>query len=117
MLNNGSHLSTDEDDDWLIMPLAFAVAVWLTFRTRKEIVKGEEVDWAKAVLLLSIVLNFCALLVKFIGWVIYAKSGIDYGVLSILYLVCHSFSESLVIGLLVLLSFGWTISFLSGEDM
>lgn len=41
----------------------------------------------------------------------------DNGLLSILYLLCHSLSESVVIGLLVLLAFGWTISFLAGEEL
>lgn len=114
MFNDGSHLSEDEDDNWLIMPIALLVAVWLSFRTRSEIVKGDEVDYAKGSLLFSVLLNFAALLAKLVAWVIYAHTGTDYELLDILYLTCHSISEGLIIGLLVLLAFGWTINFLSG---
>jgi hypothetical protein len=116
MLNNGSHLSEDEDD-WLIMPLAFLIVIWLLGRTRLKLTLGDDVDWGKALLFMSILFNFVALMCKLVGYAIYAYSGIDYILLDILYLVTHSLSEAVVIGMLLLISYGWTVNFLTGEQL
>lgn len=48
---------------------------------------------------------------KTFGFLIYTYSGSDYGFFHVIYLLMHSVSESLVIGLVVLMGFGWTINF------
>jgi hypothetical protein len=54
---------------------------------------------------------------KTVGFLIYVYTGADYMVFHLIYLLMHSMSESLVIGLIVLIGFGWTINFKWGKDM
>jgi hypothetical protein len=48
---------------------------------------------------------------KTFGFLIYTYTGSDYGFFHIIYLLMHSISESLVIALIVLIGFGWTINY------
>lgn len=54
---------------------------------------------------------------KTIGFIIYFYSGADYLFFHVIYLFMHSLSESLVIGLIILIGFGWTINFQSSKNM
>lgn len=53
---------------------------------------------------------------KTFGFLIYTFTGSDYGFFHIIYLLMHSVSESLVIGLIVLIGCGWTINFTVIQD-
>jgi len=54
---------------------------------------------------------------KTLGFLIYVYTGADYMLFHLIYLLMHSMSESLVIGLIVLIGFGWTINFKHGKDL
>lgn len=113
ILNNGSHLSADEDN-WLIFPLMIGICLWLIFRNKKENKWGEDFDWAQFLLLSAVATNFAALFWKAVGFLIYRSSGHDYALFDIFYLAMHSLSETIVICLLVMISYGWTINYLNG---
>ena len=53
---------------------------------------------------------------KTFGFLIYTYTGSDYSFFHIIYLLMHSISESLVVGLIVLIGFGWTINFTIIKD-
>ncbi len=53
---------------------------------------------------------------KTFGFLIYTYTGSDYSFFHIIYLLMHSISESLVVGLIVLIGFGWTINFTTIKD-
>lgn len=54
---------------------------------------------------------------KYIGFVIYAYvSGEDYQFFDVMYLLLYSISDSVIMVLLMLLSFGWTVTFHSTKD-
>jgi len=49
------------------------------------------------------------------GFILYSYSGHDFGFFHFIYLLMHSMSESIVIGLIILIGFGWTINFMTIE--
>jgi hypothetical protein len=53
---------------------------------------------------------------KSFGFLIYSYTGSDYFLFHLVYLLLHSTSESAVIGLVCLISFGWTLTFRGGQD-
>lgn len=58
-----------------------------------------------------------ATLLKYLGFFIYAYiSGDDYQFFDFMYLLLYSVSDSIIIVLLILLSFGWTVTFNSTKD-
>ena len=115
ILNNQSHLSTDEDN-WLIFPLMFLIGVWLVMCNRKDNIWGEDFDWAKFLLLAAVGINLSALFWKAVGFAIYSSNGHDYAIFDIFYLGLHSISETVVLCLIVMIAYGWTINYLNGED-
>ncbi len=50
------------------------------------------------------------------GYLAYVYTGFDYSLFHFVYLFMHSLSESLVIGLIVLIGFGWTINFVTSDN-
>jgi len=64
----------------------------------------------------GIATQISSLIWKTFGFLIYTYSGSDYGFFHFIYLFMHSISESLVIGLIVLISFGWTINYTTIKD-
>jgi len=62
-------------------------------------------------------IGLVSLVMKFIGYAIYAWiSGSDSQFFDFMYLFLHSTSDSIVIVLLILLSYGWIITFNSLSD-
>lgn len=54
---------------------------------------------------------------KYIGFVIYAYvSGEDYQFFDFMYLLLYAISDSIIIVLLMILAFGWTVTFNSTKD-
>jgi len=51
---------------------------------------------------------------KSIGFVIYHFTGADYFFFQLTYLLLHSTSESVIVALVTLIGFGWTLTFKSG---
>lgn len=57
-------------------------------------------------------MGVASILFKYIGYVMYAyRSGVEHGVFDVFYLLLHAVSDSLLIILIMLLSFGWTVTF------
>ena len=65
---------------------------------------------------MGIAANISSLTWRTFGYIIYALTGFDYLFFHIIYLFMHAISESFVIGLLVLIAFGWSINYVKGKD-
>ena len=64
----------------------------------------------------GIATQISSLVWKTFGYLIYAYTGSDYGFFHAIYLLMHSISESLVIGLIIMIGFGWTINYSTIKD-
>lgn len=73
-------------------------------------------NWTKYILKISLWISIGSLGLKYIGHLIYANTGYSFQLFDILYLMVHGASDSLILFLLVLLSFGWTVTFLNSRD-
>lgn len=99
------------------MPLGVLVAVWLVGRLRKEVCsKDGEQDWPKIVLFAGVLSNLVALLCKGLNMAVYHYNGEDSGVLDVLYLTFHACSEAIVVGIVLLIAYGWTIANVSDPE-
>jgi hypothetical protein len=66
---------------------------------------------------ISLYFSISSLLLKYIGYIIYAYgSGSQHGFFDLMYLFLHSTSDSIIMVMLMLLSFGWTVTFNSTRD-
>lgn len=64
----------------------------------------------------GIATQISSLVWKTFGYLIYVYTGSDYGLFHLIYLLMHSISESLVIGLIILIGYGWTINYNTIQD-
>lgn len=64
----------------------------------------------------GIATQISSLVWKTFGFLIYTYTGSDYGLFHLIYLLMHSISESLVIGLIIMIGFGWTINYSTIKD-
>jgi hypothetical protein len=64
----------------------------------------------------GIATQISSLVWKTFGYLIYVYTGSDYGFFHLIYLFMHSISESLVIGLIILIGYGWTINYNNIQD-
>ena len=112
-LHNGSHFGEEEDDHWMIIPVIIVVGFWLMFSDKEflEHVAQGTPDYVKMVLFAGIATNMSSLFWKSIGYIIYYFLGVNYLLFHLIYLFMHSLSETIVIGLLMLLGFGWSINY------
>jgi len=53
---------------------------------------GEERDWAKLLLFITLVFNMVALVFYYIGFLLYTSGGYYYGFFDFMYLLFHSIS-------------------------
>ena len=65
----------------------------------------------------AICTNISSLIWKSFGYLIYYKFGTDYLLFHLIYLFMHALSETLVISLLVLIAFGWSLNYLNGPSV
>jgi hypothetical protein len=71
----------------------------------------------KWLLRMSMVFEIVCISFKYIGFIIYAYfGGEDYSFFDFIYLFLHSISDSIILVLLLLLSYGWTVIFKSTND-
>lgn len=77
---------------------------------------GEERDWAKFLLHITLIINLFAILFYYIGFLVYLGGGRYYGIFDFFYLLFHSISESVLSSLLLFVAYGWTITYIRNED-
>lgn len=91
--------------------------MWLVYfyndKMKSQQMKNEK---HKLMMFAGIATQISSLVWKTFGFFIYVNTGSDYGFFHLIYLLMHSISESLVIGLIVLIGFGWTINFSTIKD-
>ena len=76
-----------------------------------------DVDYAKMGLFCAIATNMSSLTWKTFGYILYYHFGTDYLLFHLIYLFMHSLSETVVIALLVMIAFGWSLNYLSGSNL
>ena len=65
----------------------------------------------------GIATNVSSLIWKSFGYMIYLFIGTNYTIFHLIYLMMHAISETMVIGLLILIGLGWSINYLNGPNM
>lgn len=63
----------------------------------------------------AIATNISSLIWKGFGFLIYSYFGVDYLLFHLIYLFMHAISETMVITLLMLIAFGWSLNYLNGK--
>ncbi len=62
-------------------------------------------------------MNIGSIVIKYLGFLVYAYiSGSEYQVFDFLFMLLHSFSDSALLVILILLSYGWTVTFNNSMD-
>lgn len=91
-------------------------ALGILYFLHKE--KEEEGDnWIKITLKVSLWMSVASVFSKYIGYLVYAYgSGVEHGVFDIFYLLFHAGSDSIIMVLLMLLAYGWTVTFKNAPD-
>lgn len=83
-----------------------------------KLAPGEkDVDYAKMGLFCAIATNMSSLTWKSFGYLLYYYFGTDYLLFHLIYLFMHALSETLVISLLVMVAFGWSLNYLTGPNL
>ena len=100
---------------WLLPVLLLSSVGFLYLLHRDKEEDGD--NWIKLTLKISLLIGACSILFKYIGFVVYAyDSGVEHGVFDVFYLLLHATSDSILLVLLMLLSFGWTVTFKQARD-
>ena len=100
-----------------MLPVVFLAGIWLVWFYNGKL-KGLDfkMQWHKMVMFGGIATQISSLTWKVFGFLIYSYTGSDFIFFHLIYLFMHAVSESLVIGLIVLIGFGWTINFINSRD-
>jgi hypothetical protein len=61
--------------------------------------------------------NISSLMWRSFGYIIYLVRGSNYILFHMIYLFMHSISESMVLCLLILISMGWSLNYLTGPKL
>jgi hypothetical protein len=118
IINNGGYMG-EEEDHWLIVPLIIAIGFWLIF-SDKHFLTGSfpsDPDHAKMVLFAAITCNVSSLVWRGFGYIIYRNFGINYLLFHLIYMFMHAISETIILALIVLVSMGWTLNFVTGPRL
>ncbi len=75
-----------------------------------------ETDYVKYLVSSCLWMNLISLVFKYIGYLIYIYFGKDYSFFDFVYLFFHAVADSIVISILIFVSYGWTITFLKDTD-
>lgn len=74
-------------------------------------------NWLKWTLKISLWIGVGSIIFKYLGFVIYAYvSGSEYHFFDFMFLFLHSIADSALIIILLLLAFGWTVTFKNSMD-
>lgn len=99
---------------FLLALTGFMIHLSRSSKEEKEI--GNEKNWAKWILHITLIISFAALAFYYLGFMVYVYGGSFYGVFDFIYLFFHSISDSILMGLLIFIAFGWTIIFTSNLE-
>ena len=115
MRNGMEHHGSDERGYGTLLPALLvltAVMMWVSRPNRHQLFEEQERDWAKILLFVAMGLNLLALLLNYIGYLVYVYGGgYQYGFFDFTYLLFHSLSEVILTCLLIFVAYGWTIAF------
>lgn len=76
MINGDYHYGSDEHLLRFMFPMLLALtAVMIYFSRGSHVGIGEERDWAKFILLITLMFNFVALLFNYLGFLLYLWTG------------------------------------------
>ena len=103
----------------MVVPIIIGVGFWLIF-SNKYFLRGEfqhDPDYAKMILFGAIATNISSLIWRSFGYLIYLEFGTNYLLFHLIYLMMHAISETMVIGLLILIGLGWSINYLTGPNL
>lgn len=80
--------------------------------------KEDEGDnWIKSCLKVSLWLGITSIIFKYFGFFIYAYiNGGEYQFFDFMYMLLHSTSDAILIVLIILIAFGWTVTFNTNMD-
>jgi predicted membrane protein len=113
--NDRFHSSTETGYVWLL-PLLIAIGGFML----RYLYKNKEDDgdnWIKWTLKISLWFSISSIVVKYIGFIIYAYvSGSEYQFFDFMFMLLHSVSDSAIIVILLLLAYGWTVTFKNSMD-
>ena len=74
-------------------------------------------NWIKWTLKISLWVYVSSIAVKYLGFVVYAYiSGSEYQIFDFFFMLLHSFSDSALLVILLLLAYGWTVTFNNSMD-
>lgn len=99
--------------------LALLIALVLIPKNLKKLIRGwrdGERDWAHVIVSLGIILLAVGYIYKLVHLFVYSANGVGVPILDIFYLVCRTLSESAIVNLLLIIGWGWTITYLNGEN-
>lgn len=109
----------EEEDHWLIVPVIIAIGTWI-FTSDKHFLDNNaqsDPDYAKLIIFGAISSNISSLIWRSFGYLIYRNFGVNYFFFHFIYLFMHSISETTTLGLLILISMGWSLNFMSGPKL
>lgn len=96
MKNGDEHHGADEKSYGILLPsllVLTAVMLWISRPDRHQLFEEDERDWAKILLSIAMLFNLIALVLNYIGYLIYVYvSGKQYGFFDFTYLLFHSLS-------------------------
>ena len=120
MKNNGKDYGEDEGGNYYWFPfliIGTVVMLQVVSRNLKErALDAKETDYVKYIVYTAIWINLISLVFKYVGYLIYYYAGADYAFFDFMYLFFHSVGDSVIVSIFIFVSFGWTITFISGKD-
>jgi hypothetical protein len=81
-----------------------------------SVVDSKDTDYVKILVAVCLWLNLTSLIFKYAGYLIYVYFGLEYSFFDFMYLLFHSVGDSVIVAIFLFVSFGWTITFISGKD-
>jgi hypothetical protein len=116
LVNNGREVG-EEEDHWYIVPFIVIAGMALVHFYMQEFrtAGSRDPDWSKMLLFVGTVAQISSLFWKSMGFVVYSWTGSDYFIFHLIYLLLHSCSEAAMVGLVILIGFGWTLTFSYGK--
>jgi hypothetical protein len=118
MLNNGSHFGEDEQVTWVYfvaLVIATVLAPTNIFKLYRGWKNGER-DWTHLIVCGGILSLIIAYFCKLVHLFVYSFNGEGVLTLDVLFFTWKTVSECAIINLLLIIGWGWTITYITGES-